>query len=81
MVFFVAVRGVGLLLDMLHLLCSSSSDTFGMVLEPCSGMFLLVLTLDAQVEFGAFQKLGVPGVNPLLRLLIGKEASKRGPLY
>ncbi|KAJ7941005.1 Photosystem II CP47 reaction center protein [Quillaja saponaria] len=26
------------------LLCSSSSDTFGMVLEPCSGMFLPVLT-------------------------------------
>lgn len=36
---FVAVQGVGLLLDMLHLLCSSSSDTFGTVLEPCSEMF------------------------------------------
>ncbi|CAN0886515.1 hypothetical protein LINGRAHAP2_LOCUS38228 [Linum grandiflorum] len=44
MVFFVAVPEVGLLLDMLHLLCFSSSDTFGMALEPCSGMFLLVLT-------------------------------------
>ncbi|KAL2223527.1 UNVERIFIED_CONTAM: Photosystem II CP47 reaction center protein, partial [Sesamum indicum] len=38
---FVAVQGVGLLLGMLRLLCSSSSDTFGMVLEPCSEMFLL----------------------------------------
>ncbi|KAK6769186.1 hypothetical protein RDI58_033571 [Solanum bulbocastanum] len=38
------VQGVGLLLGMLRLLCSSSSDTFGMVLEPCSEMFLLVLT-------------------------------------
>ena len=35
---------VGLLLDMLRLLCSSSSDTFGMVLEPYSETFLLVLT-------------------------------------
>ncbi|KAJ4699606.1 Photosystem II CP47 reaction center protein [Melia azedarach] len=31
-------------LDTLRLLCFSSSDTFGMVLEPCSEMFLLVLT-------------------------------------
>ncbi|CAN0934554.1 Photosystem II CP47 reaction center protein [Linum grandiflorum] len=44
-VFFVVVQGVGLLLDMLHLLCFSSSDTFGMALEPCSEMFLLVLIL------------------------------------
>ncbi|GJV80050.1 cytochrome b6 [Tanacetum coccineum] len=36
-----SVRGVGLLLDMLHLLYSSSSDTFGMVLELCLEMFLL----------------------------------------
>ncbi|KAF3675229.1 hypothetical protein FXO38_04843 [Capsicum annuum] len=35
---------VHLLLGMLCLLCTSSSDTFGMVLEPCSDMFLLVLT-------------------------------------
>ncbi|CAN1197289.1 hypothetical protein LINPERPRIM_LOCUS45320 [Linum perenne] len=28
---------------MLRLLCFSSSDTFGMVLEPCSETFLLVL--------------------------------------
>ncbi|CAL5181847.1 unnamed protein product [Lathyrus oleraceus] len=62
MVFFVAVQGVGLLLDMLRLLCSSFSGTFGMVLEPCSEMFLLGIDpdLDAQVEFGAFQKLGDP---------------------
>ncbi|MBA0793568.1 hypothetical protein Gohar_017964 [Gossypium harknessii] len=39
MVFFVAIRGVDLLLGMLHLPCFSS----GMVLEPCSEMFLLVL--------------------------------------
>ena len=38
-----AVQGVGLLLDMLRLLFSSFSGTFGMVLEPCSEMFLLVL--------------------------------------
>ncbi|KAL4179639.1 hypothetical protein AMTRI_Chr13g121070 [Amborella trichopoda] len=38
------VQGVGSLLDMLRLLCSSFSDTFGMVLEPCSEMFLLVST-------------------------------------
>ena len=31
-------------LCMVSLLCSSSSDTFGMVLEPCSETFLLVLT-------------------------------------
>ncbi|XWS53936.1 hypothetical protein CRYUN_Cryun10bG0043400 [Craigia yunnanensis] len=37
------LNGVGLLLGMLHLLCFSSSDTFGMVLEPCSEMFLPVL--------------------------------------
>ncbi|GFP94809.1 photosystem ii cp47 reaction center protein [Phtheirospermum japonicum] len=28
-----------------HLLCSSSSDTFDMVLEPCSEIFLPILTL------------------------------------
>ncbi|KAL2225050.1 UNVERIFIED_CONTAM: Photosystem II CP47 reaction center protein, partial [Sesamum indicum] len=41
---------------------SSSSDTFGMVLEPCSEMFLAGIDpdLDAQVEFGTFQKLGDP---------------------
>ncbi|TXG71711.1 hypothetical protein EZV62_000290 [Acer yangbiense] len=42
---------VGLLLDMLPLLCSSSSGTFGMVLEPYSEMFLLSQQLfqrDAQ---------------------------------
>ncbi|KAK7298024.1 hypothetical protein VNO77_47310 [Canavalia gladiata] len=44
MVFFVAVQGVGLLLDMLRLLCSSFLDIFGTVLEPCSEMFLLVST-------------------------------------
>jgi hypothetical protein len=38
------VEGVGLLLDMLHLLYSSSSNTFGMLLEPCLEMFLLVLS-------------------------------------
>ncbi|MFQ6651401.1 hypothetical protein Gotur_023746 [Gossypium turneri] len=43
MVFFVAVRGVGLLLGMLCLPYFSSSDTFGMVLEPYSEMFLPVL--------------------------------------
>jgi len=43
MVFFIAAQGVGLLLDMLCLFYSSSSDTFGMVLEPCSEMFLPVL--------------------------------------
>ncbi|MBA0767126.1 hypothetical protein Gotri_016073 [Gossypium trilobum] len=43
MVFFVAVRGVGLLLGMFRLPCFSSSDTFGMVLEPCLEMFLPVL--------------------------------------
>src|SRR5512140_2661943 len=43
MVFFAAVQGVGSLLVMLPLLCSSFSDTFGMGLEPCSEMFLLVL--------------------------------------
>ncbi|KAJ6800378.1 photosystem II 47 kDa protein [Iris pallida] len=36
---FVAVQGVGSLLGMLCLLCSSFSDTFGMVLKPCSEMF------------------------------------------
>ncbi|EEF38459.1 conserved hypothetical protein [Ricinus communis] len=40
---FVAVQGVGLLLDMLRSLCSLFSDTFGMVLELCSEMFLLAL--------------------------------------
>ncbi|CAA3021338.1 partial [Olea europaea subsp. europaea] len=62
MVFFVVVQGVGLLLGMLRLLCSSSLDTFGMVLEPCSEMFFVGIDpdLDAQVEFGAFQKLGDP---------------------
>ncbi|KAG8500889.1 hypothetical protein CXB51_002905 [Gossypium anomalum] len=38
-----SIRGIGLLLGMLHLFCFSSSDTFGMVLEPCSEMFLSVL--------------------------------------
>ncbi|KAL4181132.1 hypothetical protein AMTRI_Chr12g269720 [Amborella trichopoda] len=38
------LHGVGSLLDMLHLLCSSFSDTFGMVLDTCSEMFLLVST-------------------------------------
>ncbi|KAL2225782.1 UNVERIFIED_CONTAM: Photosystem II CP47 reaction center protein [Sesamum indicum] len=61
-VFRSSPRGLVLLLGMLRLLCSSSSDTFGMVLEPCSEMFLLVLTQIwmAQVEFGTFQKLGDP---------------------
>ncbi|CAN1360212.1 hypothetical protein LINPERPRIM_LOCUS44653 [Linum perenne] len=47
---------------MLRLLCFSSSDTFGMVLEPCSETFFAGIDpdLDAQVEFGAFQKLGDP---------------------
>nr|KUM46517.1 hypothetical protein ABT39_MTgene1618 [Picea glauca] len=44
MVFFVVVQGVGLLSDMLHLLSFSFLDTFGMVLEPYSEMFLLVST-------------------------------------
>ncbi|RYR54562.1 hypothetical protein Ahy_A06g029870 isoform A [Arachis hypogaea] len=44
MVFFVAVQGVGLLLDMLRLLFSFFSGTFGMVLELCSEMFLLAST-------------------------------------
>jgi hypothetical protein len=41
MVFFVAAQEVGLRLDMLRLLYFSSLDTFGMVLEPSSEMFLL----------------------------------------
>ena len=40
---FVAAQEVGLRLDMLRLLYFSSLDTFGMVLEPSSEMFLLVL--------------------------------------
>ncbi|KAF6165022.1 hypothetical protein GIB67_010878 [Kingdonia uniflora] len=53
--------GVGSLLDMLRLLCSSFLATFGMVLEPCSEMFAGIdPDLDAQVEFGAFQKIGDP---------------------
>ncbi|MBA0710990.1 hypothetical protein Golax_010231 [Gossypium laxum] len=43
MVFFVVVRGIGLLLDMLCLPCFSFPGTFGMVLEPCSKMFLPAL--------------------------------------
>ncbi|MBA0800026.1 hypothetical protein Gohar_010495 [Gossypium harknessii] len=43
MVVFVVVRGTGLLLGMLRLPCFSFSDTFGMVLEPYSKMFLPVL--------------------------------------
>ncbi|KAL8261071.1 hypothetical protein R6Q59_025120 [Mikania micrantha] len=38
----VTIQRVGLVLGMLHLLCSSSSDTFGMVLEPCLEMSSLV---------------------------------------
>jgi hypothetical protein len=62
MVFFVAAQEVGLRLDMLRLLYFSSLDTFGMVLEPSSEMFFAGIDpdLDAQVEFGAFQKLGDP---------------------
>jgi len=60
MVFFVAVQGIGLLLGTLHLLCSSFSDTFGTMLELCSKMFYACINayLDAQAQFGAFQKLG-----------------------
>jgi hypothetical protein len=43
-VFFVVVQGVGLLSDMLHFLSFYFLDTFGMVLEPYSEMFLLVST-------------------------------------
>ncbi|MBA0694586.1 hypothetical protein Goari_004868 [Gossypium aridum] len=43
MVFFIAVRGVGLLLGMLCLFCFSSSDPFGMMLKPCSEMFFPTL--------------------------------------
>ncbi|KAB2041244.1 hypothetical protein ES319_D02G135100v1 [Gossypium barbadense] len=62
MVFFVAVRGVGLLLGMLRLPCFSSSDAFW---HGARTMFRDVFAgidpdLDAQVEFGAFQKLGDP---------------------
>jgi hypothetical protein len=61
MVFFVAAQEVGLRLDMLRLLYFSSLDTFGMVLEPSSDVFAGIdPDLDAQVEFGAFQKLGDP---------------------
>ena len=42
--FFVIVKGIGLLLVMLHLLCSSSLNIFGMALEPCSEIFLPILT-------------------------------------
>ncbi|MBA0712278.1 hypothetical protein Golax_011390, partial [Gossypium laxum] len=43
MMFFVAVRGVRLLLGMFCLACFSYSDTFGMVLDPYSEMFLPIL--------------------------------------
>ncbi|KAJ6867767.1 hypothetical protein NC652_038840 [Populus alba x Populus x berolinensis] len=39
----IVVQGVGLLLNMLRLPCSSFLDTFGMAFEPCSKMFLLLL--------------------------------------
>jgi hypothetical protein len=47
-----AVQGVGSLLVMLPLLCSSFSDTFGMALEPCSEMFLLVEEEDRAGKTG-----------------------------
>ncbi|KAI9159823.1 hypothetical protein LWI28_002255 [Acer negundo] len=68
MVFFVAVQEVGLLLDMLHFLYSSSSGIFGMVLElnvhGARTLFRDVFAgidpdLDAKVEFGAFQNLEI----------------------
>ncbi|MFQ6667144.1 hypothetical protein Gotur_033262 [Gossypium turneri] len=64
MVFFVVVQGVSLLLGMLHLPYFSSLDTFGMVLvtllrDVSTG---IDLDLDAQMKFGAFQKLGDPTI-------------------
>ncbi|MCD9641069.1 hypothetical protein HAX54_026899 [Datura stramonium] len=62
---------VGLLLGMLRLLCSSSSDTFGMVLEPCSEMFLL-----ASISGGSVLsfRLHVPRMD---LLVVEKVAQKR----
>ncbi|CAA2991150.1 partial (chloroplast), partial [Olea europaea subsp. europaea] len=53
---------VGLLLGMLRLLCSSSSDTFWHGAKTLfRDVFASIdLDLDAQIEFRAFQKLGDP---------------------
>jgi hypothetical protein len=57
MVFFAAVQGVGSLLVMLPLLCSSWHGARTLFRDVFAG---IDPDLDAQVEFGTFQKVGDP---------------------